>query len=132
MLNQLFLTLRQTTKIKNATDRKDTKLSKAQICKIIQLSGSFSFGLANLGKNVLANIAIFLAKDNLPVLVSNLTSNKINKPERKISEKGAVKAGKGFTLFISNKDMNDIIKIIKSLEDSSVLIDGVTETVKLK
>ena len=26
--------------------------------------------------------------------------------------------------------MNDIIKIIKSLEDSSVLIDAVTETVK--
>ena len=28
--------------------------------------------------------------------------------------------------------MNDIIKIIKSLEDSGVLIDGVTETVKDK
>ena len=28
--------------------------------------------------------------------------------------------------------MNDIIKIIKSLEDSGVLIDGVTETVKGK
>ena len=26
--------------------------------------------------------------------------------------------------------MNDIIKIIKSLEDSDVLIDGFTETVK--
>ena len=26
--------------------------------------------------------------------------------------------------------MNDIIKIIKSLEDSGVLIDGLTETVK--
>ena len=26
--------------------------------------------------------------------------------------------------------MNDIIKILKSLEDSGVLIDGVTETVK--
>ena len=26
--------------------------------------------------------------------------------------------------------MNDIIKIIKSLQDSSVLINGVTETVK--
>ena len=26
--------------------------------------------------------------------------------------------------------MNDIIKIVKSLEDSDVLIDGVTETVK--
>ena len=28
--------------------------------------------------------------------------------------------------------MNDIIKVIKSLEDSGVLIDGVTETVKYK
>ena len=42
------------------------------------------------------------------------------------------RAGKEFTLFISNKDMNDIIKIIKSLEDSGVLIDGITETVKGK
>ena len=46
--------------------------------------------------------------------------------------KRSFRAGKEFTLFISNKDRNDIIKIIKSLEDSSVLIDGVTETVKGK
>ena len=39
-------------------------------------------------------------------------------------------AKKGFTLFISNADVNDIIKIIKLLEDSGVLIDGVTETLK--
>ena len=31
---------------------------------------------------------------------------------------------------ISNEDMNDIIKIIKSLEDLGVLIGRVTETVK--
>ena len=31
---------------------------------------------------------------------------------------------------ISNEDMNGFIKIIKSLEDSGVLIDGSTETVK--
>ena len=49
---------------------------------------------------------------------------------QKISEKGAARAGKGFTLSILNEDMNDIIKIIKLLEDSGVLIDGVTETVK--
>ena len=41
--------------------------------------------------------------------------------------KGAVRARKGFTLFILNEDMNDIIKIIKSLEDSNVLIDRVAE-----
>ena len=41
-----------------------------------------------------------------------------------------MRAGKRFTLFISNKDMNDIIKIIISLQDSDVLLDGITETVK--
>ena len=41
-----------------------------------------------------------------------------------------MRAGKGSTLFISNEDMIDIIKTIKSLEYSVVLIDGVTKTVK--
>ena len=40
-----------------------------------------------------------------------------------------MRVGKGFDIFISNENMN-IIKIIKSLEDSGVLIDGVTERVK--
>ena len=40
-----------------------------------------------------------------------------------------MRTGKGFTLFILNEDMNDIIKIIKSLENSGVLIGRVTETV---
>ena len=98
--------------------------------KIIQSGVSFGSWLGNLGKKWLTNIAIPLARDNLTGLVSNLTSNSINKFERKISEKGAVRARKRFTLFISNEDMNDIIKIIKSLEDSGVLIYGATETVK--
>ena len=41
-----------------------------------------------------------------------------------------MRAGKGFTLFVLNEDVNDLIKIIKSLEDSFLLNDGVTETVK--
>ena len=81
-------------------------------------------------KKTLTKIAIPLARDNLPGLVSYLTSNVINKFERKISGKGAVRPGKGFTLFISDKDMNDIIKLIKSLEDLGIFIDGGTETVK--
>ena len=44
-----------------------------------------------------------------------VTSIAINKFEKK-SLKGAVKAGKRFNLFITNEDMNDIIKIMKSLE----------------
>ena len=35
-----------------------------------------------------------------------------------------------FTLFISNEDMNDITKIVESLEKSGLLIDGANETVK--
>ena len=89
----------------------DKKLSKAQISKIIQTGGSFGSWLGNLVKKALSNITIPLARDNFPGLVSNLTSNAINKFEREISGKGAVRAGKGFTLFISNEDVNGIIKI---------------------
>ena len=81
-------------------------------------------------KKALAKVTIPLARDNLPGLISNLTSSAINTFDRKISGKWVVREGKGFTLFISIKDMNDTIKIIKPLEDSIVLLDGVTETVK--
>ena len=108
----------------------DIKLSNAQIFKIIQSGGSFGSWLGNLGKRALTNIAIPLARDILAGLVSNLTSNAIDKFERKTSGKGTARGGKVFTLFILNGNMSDIIKIIKSLEDSVVLIDGVPETVK--
>ena len=95
----------------------DAKLSEAQISKMIQSGGSVGSWLGNLGKKALATIAIPWARDNLPRLISNLTLNVINKFQRKISGIRALTAGKGFTSFISNKDLNDIIKIIKSLED---------------
>ena len=131
--HELFLTTRQITKIRNAFANNmstDTNFSKAQISKIIQSGVSFGSRLANLGKKLLTNVAISSVRGNLPGLVSNLTSNIINKFERKISGKGAVRTGKRSTLFMSDEDMNDIFKIIKSLEDSGVLIDGVTKTVK--
>ena len=59
------------------------KLSKVQISEISEPGGSFSSWLGNLGKKVLTNIAIPLARDNLRGLVSNLTSNAINKFVRK-------------------------------------------------
>ena len=51
---------------------------------------------------------------------------------KKTSGKGVVRARKGFTKLISDEDMNKIIKIKKSLKHSSVLIDAVTEPVKLE
>ena len=64
-------------------------------------------------KKALTNVSIPLTRDNYPGLVNNLASNAINKFERRISGKGAVRARERFTLLISNEDMNDIIKIIK-------------------
>ena len=34
------------------------------------------------------------------------------------------------TLIISNDEMDDILKIVKSLEDSNVLLKGVSETIR--
>ena len=107
----------------------DIKLSKAQISKIIQSVGSFC---SWLGKKVIIDLPIPFTRDYLPGLVSYIASNAIKRFERKISGKGAVRAGKRFTLFILNEDMNDITKNMKSLEDSGVLVDGVTKTIKHK
>ena len=105
----------QTTKIRNAFANNmstDRKLSKPQVSKIIQLGGYFGSWLENLGKKALTNITISLARDHLSGWVSNLTSKAINTFDRKISAKRAFRAGKGFTLFISNEDMNGVTKVI--------------------
>ena len=39
-------------------------------------------------------------------------------------------SGNHTTLIISNDDIEDLLKIVKSLEDSALLLDGITETVK--
>ena len=62
--------------------------------------------LGNFGKKLIADLDILLPRDNFPGLVSNLASNAKNVFERKTSGKGAIKAGKGFILFISNEDLN--------------------------
>ena len=71
-----------------------------------------------------------MAKDILSQLATKVTSSVRDNFERKISSRGAVRAGKGFTLFILNEDMDHVIRTIKSLGHSCVLIHGVAETVK--
>ena len=80
----------------------------------------------------------FLWQDVLPKLEIKANSSVLDKSERKVSGQGAiatsragaVRARKGFTLFISNDDMDDIVQNVESMETSSLLNDGVTETVK--
>ena len=66
---ELFLIKRQTTKTRNVFANKmsaDIKRSKAQIYKIVQSDSSFGSWLCNLVKKALTNIAIPLARYNLP------------------------------------------------------------------
>ena len=67
---------------------------------------------SNLSEKALIDLAVSLAKDVLPKLATKVALSLVDKFERKISGQEAVRIGKGFTLFISNEDMNDIIKII--------------------
>ena len=69
--HELFITTRQTTKLRNAFANNmtpDIKLRK---------------NLGNLRKKALANVAIPLARGNLPGSVSKLTSSALNKFGRK-------------------------------------------------
>ena len=84
---------------------------------------SFGSWLCNLGKLVIIDVTIPLAKYNLPGLVNNLPSNAVYKFESKIIGKRAVRTWKEFILITLNEDMNGIIKFIKTLENLGVLID---------
>ena len=61
------------------------------------------------------NYDVPFARDKLPGFVSNVVSNAtlntMNKFERRISGKGAIKAGKKFTLFVLNEEMETLLKL---------------------
>ena len=57
----------------------DIKLSEVQISKMIRSAGFFCNMLGILGIKVIANLEIPSSGNNLPGLISNLTSNAINK-----------------------------------------------------
>ena len=69
MSHELFLTTRQTAKLRNSFPNNMSigiKLSKTQVYKVIKSGRSFGSWLGKLGENVLTSIAIPLARENLP------------------------------------------------------------------
>ena len=47
-----------------------------------------------------------------------------------IQKKKKIRNSRTTTLIISNEGMNDIMKIVQALEDSNLLLKGVTKTIK--
>ena len=50
--------------------------------------------------------------------------------KKKINNKKEIHGSGTTTLIISNEVMNDIIKIVQALEDSNILLKGITNTIK--
>ena len=125
--HELLLTTRQKTKLRNAFNNNmstDLKLSKAQISKIIQ-SGGFLGSLLSKLAGPLMKVAIPLAKNVLAPLGITAAASAIDAGiQKKIHGSGTT------TLIISNEEMNDIMKIVQALEDSNILLKGVTKTIK--
>ena len=126
----MFLTQRQTTKLKNDLENNmssDIKLSKAQIKKII-MSGGILGALLSKFAGPLMIIAKELVTKVLPTLGSTAAMSGIDGAIQKKTIHGS---GSGTTtLIISNDEMNGIIKIVQALEKQGILVGGVTKTIK--
>ena len=102
----------------------DLKLSKAQIKKLIQ-SGGFLGKLLSKLAGPLMKVAMPLAKNVLAPLGLTAAMSAIDGSiQKKIHGSGTTK------LMIENEDMNDIMKIIEALENSDILLKGVSKTIE--
>ena len=119
--HKLFLSNTQVSRLRKAfanNSSANVKLSKTQLHKIGQSGGFLGRLLGPLlkpGLPLIGNVLKTLAKSILILL--GLTA-------------AAAATDAATTLMISNEEMEDIMIIVKSLEDSGLLIKGVCETIK--
>ena len=131
--HQLLLTNRQVANIRKAFSNHssiDIKLSKTQLSKMMQSGEFLGRLLGPLLKNILTlikNVIKALAESVLiPLGLTAAASAAYAGIHKKILGLGH----NNTTLIISNDKIGDINKIGKYLEDSGLLLKGVTETVQ--
>ena len=130
--HELLLTDRQVSSIRKAfanNSSVDIKFSKAQLSKMIQ-SGRFLGKLLGLllktGLPLIKNVIPPLAKSVLiPLGLTAAASAADAGIHKKI-----LGSGGHTTLIISNNEIEDLIKIVKSLEISGLFLKGITESVQ--
>ena len=127
--HELLLANRQVANIRKAFAKNtsiDIKLSKTQLSKMIQ-SGGFLRNLLGKLAGPLMKVAMPLAKNVLaPLGISAAMSANDGSIKKKMLGSGVT------TLIISSDEMNNILKIVKSLENSGLLLKGVSETIQHK
>ena len=139
--HKLLLTNRQAKNLRKAFANKsstDMKLSKTQLCKIIQSGGSlgrFLGPLLKTGLPLIKNVIKPLAKSVLIPLGLTVAASaadagihkRILRSGRRHSSSSALH---NTALTISNDEMKDIIEIVKSFEYSGLLLKKVSETIE--
>ena len=132
--HELLLTNRQVSNLRKAFSKNtstDIKLSNSQLSKMIQ-SGRFLRKLLGpllrTGLPLMKSVIKPLAKSILIPLGLTATESAADAGiHKKILGSGH---NNNTTLIISNDEIYDIFKIVKSLEDSGVLLKGVSETIQ--
>ena len=134
LLHELYLTQTQINKLREKVESNmstDIKLSKAQINKLIKSGGALGSILTrflpkliqpalSLGKNILAPLGVSAAMSATDAAI-----------QKKINGSGNLKNSGIKTINFSNEDLNDMTKIVKALENSGVLMKGITKTLKM-
>ena len=69
-------------------------------------------------------VAVQITKNVLVPLRLTAAMSAIDETTQKIHGSGIA------TLIISNEEMNDIMKTVQALEDSDILLKGITKTIK--
>ena len=130
--HKLLLTNRQVANLRRAFANHtstDIKLSKNQLSKMIQSGGFLGRSLVPLlrtGLPLMKSVIQPLAKSVLiPLGLTAVASAADPGIHKKI-----LGSGHNTTLIISYDEIKDILKIVKSLGDSELLLDGVSETIK--
>ena len=130
--HELLLTDRQVSSIRKVfanNSSADINFSKTQLSKMIQSGGFLGKLLGPLlktGLPLIKNILPPLAKS---VLIPLGLTAAASAADVGIHKK-VLGSGGHTTLIISNNEIEDLIKMVKSLEDSGLLLKGVTESVQ--
>ena len=122
--HKLLLTNRQTLSLRKAFNNHTSaniKFSKAHLTKMQK--GGFSKFLMPLLKSGLTLLKSVVK----PLIILGLTAA-ASATDAAINKK-ILGSGNHTTLIISNNDMQDLLKIVKPLEDSAILLNEITETV---
>ena len=130
--HELLLTNRQVANIRKAFANHssiDIKLSKTQLSKMIQSGGFLGKLLGPLLKTGLPLMKSVIKPLAKSVLIPLGLTAAASAADAGIHKK-ILGSGNSTTLIISNDEMDDIFKIVKSLENSGLLLKGVSETIQ--